>query len=127
MTKNKERIQNFKETGDSSYIYRNELDEACFQHDMAYGDFKDLARRTVSDKVLRDKAFNIAKNPKYDGYQRVLDSMIYKCFDKKSKGSGIKNENRQYQRPWDLAKQQSAEKLHKPIKNVLNNKSIFTT
>ena len=96
MTKNKERIQNFKETGYSSYIYRNELDEACFQHDMAYGDFKDLARRTVSDKVLRDKAFNIAKNPKYDGYQRVLDSMIYKCFDKKSKGSGIKNENRQY-------------------------------
>ena len=62
---------------------------------MAYEDFKDLARRTVSDKVLRDKAFNIAKNPKYDGYQRVLDSMIYKCFDKKSKGSGIKNKNRQ--------------------------------
>ena len=66
-TKNKERIQNFKETWDTSYIYKNELDKACFQHDMAYGDFKDLARRTVSDKVLRDKAFDIAKNPKYDG------------------------------------------------------------
>ena len=49
-----------------------------------YGDFKDLARRTASDKVLRDKAFNIAKNPKYDGYQRGLASMVYKCFDKKS-------------------------------------------
>ena len=56
---------------------------------MAYGDFKDLKRRTASDKVLRDKAFNIAKNPKYDGYQRVLASMVYKFFDKKSKGSGV--------------------------------------
>ena len=88
-TKNKERIQKFKETGDTSYIYKNELDKACFQHDMAYGDFKDLKRRTASDKVLRDKAFNIAKNPKYDGYQTGLVSMVYKCFDKKSKGSGV--------------------------------------
>ena len=61
-TKNKERIQKFKETGDTSYIYKNELDKACFQHDMAYRDFKDLKRRTASDKVLRDKAFNIGKN-----------------------------------------------------------------
>ena len=82
-TKNKGRIQKFKETGDTSYIYKNELDKACFQHDMAYGDFKDLARRTASDKVLRDKAFNIAKNPKYDGYQRGLASLVYKHFDKK--------------------------------------------
>ena len=65
-TKSKERIQKFKETGDTSEIYKNELGKACFQHDMAYGDFKDLKRRTFSDKVLRDKAFNIAKNPKYD-------------------------------------------------------------
>ena len=79
-TKNKERIQKFKETGDTSYIYKNELDKACFQHDMAYGDFKDLARRTASNKVLRDKAFNIAKNPKYDGYQRGLAFMVYKIF-----------------------------------------------
>ena len=71
-TKNKERIQKFKETGDASYIYKNELDKACFQHDMAYGDFKDLAKRTVSDKVFRDKAFNIAKNRKYHKYQRGL-------------------------------------------------------
>ena len=59
-TKNKERIQKFKETGDSRYIYQNELDKACFQHDIAYRDFKDLTRRTTSDKILRDKAFNIA-------------------------------------------------------------------
>ena len=67
-TKNKERIQKFKETGDANYIYKNELDKTCFQCDKAYGDFKDLARRAASDKLLRDKAFNIAINPKYDGY-----------------------------------------------------------
>ena len=72
-TKNKERTQKFKETGDTSYIYKNELDKACFQHDMTYGDFKDLVRRAASDKILRDKAFDIAKNPKHDGYQRRLD------------------------------------------------------
>ena len=88
-TKNKERIQEFKETGDITYIYKNELEKAYFQHDMAYGDFKDLKKRTFSDKVLRDKAFNIAKNLKYDGYQRGFASMIYKFFDKKSKGSGV--------------------------------------
>ena len=57
-TKSKVRIQKFKETGDTSYIYKNELDKACFQHDMVYGDFKDLAKRTAADKVLRNKAFN---------------------------------------------------------------------
>ena len=83
-TKNKEKIQKFKETGDTSYIYKKELDKACLQHDMAYGDFKDLKRRTLSDKVLRDKAFNFAKNPKYDGYQKRLTSMVCKIFDKMS-------------------------------------------
>ena len=58
-----------KETGDSRYICQNELDKAYLQHDMAYGDFKDLTRRTATEKVLRYKTFNIAKNPKYDGYQ----------------------------------------------------------
>ena len=64
------------------YIYQNKLDKSCFQHDMAYGDFKDLAWWTASDKKLRDKAFDIAKNLKYDEYQRVLALMIYKLFDK---------------------------------------------
>ena len=80
-TENKERIQKFKETGDTKSIYRNELNKTCFQHDMAYGDFKDLARRTASDKVLRERAFNIVKNPKYGGYQRSLASVVYKFFD----------------------------------------------
>ena len=103
-TKNKERIQ---ETGDISYIYKNELEKTCFQHDMAYGDFEDLKRRTASDKVLRDKAFNIAKNLKYDGYQRGLASMVYKFFDKKSKGSGVNI-------PLEF-NEQLAKELHKPI------------
>ena len=84
-TKNKERIQKFKEMGDKNYIYKNKLDKACFQHDMAYGDFKDLARRTASDKVLRDNAFNIAKNPKYDGYQRRVASVVDKFLIKSQK------------------------------------------
>ena len=78
--KNKERIQKFKQTGDSRYIYKNELDKACFQNNMACGDFTDLAKRTAADKVLRNKAFNIAKDPKYDGSQRGLASTVYKLF-----------------------------------------------
>ena len=118
-TKSKERIQKFKETGDTIYIYKNELDKACFQHDMANGDFKDLERRTFSDKVLRDKAFNIAKNPKYDGYQRGLASMVYKFFDKKSKGNGVANNE---------IKQLLilAEELHKPIIRNFKERTVYS-
>ena len=84
-TKNKERIQKFKQTGDSRNIFKNELGKACFQHDMAYGDFKDLAKRTSADKVLRDKVFNIAKNPKYDGYQRGLQTWCINLSIKKQR------------------------------------------
>ena len=83
-TKNKERIQKFEETEDSRYIYKKELNKACFQHGMTYGNFKDLAKRTASDKVLGDNTFKIASNPKYDGYQRGLASMVYKFLEKKS-------------------------------------------
>ena len=99
------------QTGNTDFIYKNELDKACFQHDMAYGKSKDLVRRTQSDKVLRDKAFKIASDPKYDGYQRGLASMVYKFFDKKSaslnksSGSGIINK----------PNYQLANELHKPI------------
>ena len=125
--KNKERIQKFKETGDSRYIYKNELDKACFQHDMAYGDFKDLAKRTASDKVLGDKAFKIASNPKYDGYQRCLASMVYNFFDKKSvsfvdksaAGSGIRNEITQ--------NQQLAGELLKPIIRKLKKRKVYSS
>ena len=70
-------MQKFKETGDSQHIYKNKLDKACFQHDMAYGDFKYLARETTPDELLHDKAFSIAKKTKYDGYQRGLASIIF--------------------------------------------------
>ena len=79
----KGRIKKIKETGDSRYISQYKLNKACSQHDMTCGDFKDLPR-IASNKILRDKAFNIAKNPKYDGYQRGLASVVYKFFDKKS-------------------------------------------
>ena len=91
-TKNKERIEKFMQTGNTDFIYKNKLDKACFQHDMDYGKTKDLVRRTQSDKVLRDKAFKIASDSKYDGYQRGLAAMVYKFFDEKSSGSGITNE-----------------------------------
>ena len=82
-TKNKERIEKFMQTRNTDFINKNELDLACFQHDMAYRKSKDLARRTQSDIVLRDKAFKIGSDPKY-GYQRGLASMVYKFFDKKN-------------------------------------------
>ena len=75
-TRHKERIKKFKRTGDTRYIYRNELDKACFQHNSVYADHKDLINRTEADKVLRDKAYDTASNPKYDGYQRGLVSMV---------------------------------------------------
>ena len=75
LQKNKERIQKIEETGDSQYIYQNELYKGCFEHDMGHGDFKDLTRRTASDKILCDKAFNTAKNGKHDGYQRRIASI----------------------------------------------------
>ena len=106
-TKNKEGIKKFKETRDSRYIYQNELDKACLQHDMTHGDFKDLLKKAAADNVLRDKVFNIAKNQIYDGYQRRLAVMVYKFFDKKMSGSDVKNKN--------MSNQQLAEELHKPI------------
>ena len=80
-TKNKERIEKFKINRKFNIYYSKWIDKACFQHDTVYGDFKDLNRRSIADNVLRDKAFNIAKNPKYDGYQRGLTSVVYKFFD----------------------------------------------
>ena len=125
-TKNKERIQKFKQPGDSRYVYKNELDKACFQHYMAYGDFKDLKRGTAADNVLRDKTFNIAKNPKYDGYQRGLASMVYNFFDKKTKGSGVTLANKSTIKsiPQD---EQLAEELHKSIIRKFKRRgSIFS-
>ena len=103
--RSKDRIEQFVQTGNTDFIYRNESDNARFEHDMAYAKSKDLAKRTQSDKALRDKVFKIAIDRKYDGYQRGLASMVYKFFDKKSKGSGIINE----------PNYQLANELHKSI------------
>ena len=118
--KHKQRIQKFQKTGDTKYIYKNELDKACFAHDTAYFYSKNLTKRTVADKVLRDKAFNIAKDPKYDGYKRGLASMVYKFFDKKSKGSGvIALANKSVSQNQQLTKQ-----LHKPIIGKFKNRKV---
>ena len=109
-TKNKQRIQKFMETGDTRYIYKNDLDKACFQHDMAYGYFKDLKKRTQSDIVLKHKTFKIASNPKYNGYERGLASMVYESFNSKSKGSGLKENQGNF-----LANSKLANERHKPI------------
>ena len=105
-TRHEERIQKFKETGDTNYVFKNELDKDCFVHDAAYSDSKDLTKRTIADKNFKNRAFDIAKDPKYDGYQRGLASMVYKFFDSKISGSGAKliPENKQL-----------ANELHKPI------------
>ena len=76
-TKNKKSLENIMQTENTNVIYKDELDKACFQHGMAYGKSKDLVKRPQSDKVLKDKAFEIASNPKYNGHQRGLASMVY--------------------------------------------------
>ena len=110
-------------------IYRNELDKACFQHDSAYADHKDLINRTKSDKVLRNKAYDIASNPEYDGYQRGLASMVYKFFDKKSIGSGIKRDTTtSTAEPSALANSSLifADELHKPVIKKSNKRKVFS-
>ena len=126
-TRHKERIKEFKRTGDTRYIYRNELDKACFQHDSAYKDHKDLINRTEADKVLRDKVYDIASNPKYDGYQRGLASMVYKFFDKKSTGSGFKKLKNTAE-PSALARSSSilADERHKPIIRKFSKRKVYS-
>ena len=116
-TKNKERIEKFMQSGNTDFIYKNELDKACFQHDMAYGKSKDLVKRIQLDKVVRHKAFKIASNPKYDGYQRGLASWIYKFFDKRSSGSGITNELNYL----------LANELHKPIIKKILKRKVYSS
>ena len=115
-TKHKERITKFNQTGDTRYIYRNDLDKACFRHDSAYADNKDLINRTRAYKVLRDKAYDIASNPEYDVYQRGLASMMYKFFDKKTMGSGVAEPSLKL-----------ADELHKPIIRKFNKRKVYSS
>ena len=95
------------------------MDKACFAHDTAYSKYRSLEKRTISDKILKDRAYEIANNPKYDGYQRGLASMVYKFFEKKSKGSGIKNEIRE--------NQQLASELHKPVIRKFKERKVHSS
>ena len=130
-TRHKERIKKFKQTSNTRYIYRNELDKACFQHDSAYADYKDLINRTKSDKVLKDKAYDIASNPEYDGYQRGLASMVYKFFDKKSTAgpSALARTGSGFKKLKNTAKPSSsilADELHKPIIRKFNKRKVYS-
>ena len=114
--KHKERIKKFNQTGDTRYIYRNDLDKACFQHDSAYADNKDLINRTRADKVLRDKAYDITSNPECDCYQRGLASMVCKFFDKKTMGSGAAEPSLKL-----------ADELHKPIIKKFKKRKVYSS
>ena len=101
------------QSGNTDFIYKNELHKACFQHDMAYGKSKDLVKRTQSDKVLRDKALKIGSDPKGG-----LASMVYKFFDKKSKGSGITTNEFNYQ---------LTNELHKPVIKKFKKRKVYSS
>ena len=116
-TKNKEIILKIRQTGNTNYIYKNDLDKACFQLDLTYVKYNYSAKRTVSDKVLRDKAFKIASNPKYSGYERGLALMVYKCFDKKSTDSDIKSKSNQ----------QLVDEHHKPIIRKFKRRRVYSS
>ena len=118
-TKHKQRIQKFMQAEDTNYIYESELDKACFQNDSVYSKYKNLTKRTQSDKILKQQAFEIVANPKYDGYQRGLASIMYKFFDKKSKGAGAKNEIKE--------NQQLANELHKPIIRKFKRRKVYSS
>ena len=112
-TRNGKRTEKFKETGDSKYICQNKLDKACFQHVIGLWSFKYLNRRTAANKVFHDKAFSIAKNPKYGGYQRGFASVVYKLFDKKASGGTVKNEIISYK---ELSKEKHKQIVRKIVK-----------
>ena len=122
-TRHKERIKEFKRTGDTRYIYRNKLDKACFRHDSPYADHKDLINRTEADKVLRDKAYDSASNPEYDGYQRGLANMVYKFFDSKVASPDKKSAGGGFKKPSSSV---LADELHKPIIRKFNKRKVYS-
>ena len=115
-TRHKDRINKFNQVGDLDILYENELDN-CFAHDAAYSDFKDMKNRTAAEKILRDKAHEIAKDPKYYGSQRGLASMVYKSFDKKTAVSSVKS---------ILQNEQLAGELHKPIIRKFRKRKVYS-
>ena len=117
-TKHQQRIDQFMKDRRLSGIYKNELDKTCFHHDSAYNQDKDLVNRTKSEIVLKNKAYKIATNPKYNGYERALASMFWKFFNKRSKKvlSGSGSESKQL-----------ANELYKPIINQFKRRKVYSS
>ena len=130
-TRHKERIKEFKRTGDTRLVYRNELDKACFKHDAAYAKYKDVENRIISDQKLRNSAYDIASNPKYDGYQRGLASMVYQFFDSKvapfdKKTMSGKGNAKHSSLERTGNNKFLAEELHKPVIKNFNRRKVYS-
>ena len=131
-TRHKERIKEFKCTGDTRLLYINELDKACFKHDAAYAQYKDVENRLISDQKLKNSTYDIASNPKYDGYQRGLASMVYKFFDSKVAPLDKKTmSGKGNAKPSSLGRTKEvnkilAEKLHKPVIKKFNKRKVYS-
>ena len=135
-TRHKERIKEFKRTGDTRLLYRNKLDKACFKHDAAYAKYKDVENILISDQKLRNSACDTASNPKYDGYQRGLASMVYKFFDSKAapldkKTISGKDNAKHTAKPSSLERTKEinkilAEELHKPVIKKFNERKVYS-
>ena len=133
-TKNKERIQKLMQAGNTDYIYKNDLGKACFQHDMAYGKYKDLVKRTQSGKGLRDKAFKIASNPNYDEYKKDQLQWFTFFLDKKTADSGVATlPNKSMSNQLQLAnkympnKLQLSSQLTKPVIRELKRSRVYSS
>ena len=121
-TRHKERIKEFKRTGNVNLLYKNALDKACFKHDAAYGKYKDVENRLIADDKSKNSVYDIAINPEYDGYQRGLASMVYKFFNSKVaprnktiSGKGTKEVSKIF-----------AEELHKPVIRKFNKRKVYS-
>ena len=121
-TRHKERIKEFKRTGNINLLYRNALDKFCFKHDAAYAKYKDGENRLIADDKLKNSAHDVASNPENDGYQRGLASMVYKFFNSKVvprnktiSGKGMKEVNKIL-----------AEELHKPVIRKFNKRKVYS-
>ena len=130
-TRNKERIKEFKRTGDTRLLYKNELDKACFKHDSAYAKYKDVENRLISDQKLRNSAYDIASNPKYDGYQRGLARMVYNFFDSKVASLDKKTMSGKSNAKHSSLERTGnnkilADELHKPVIKKFNKRKVYS-
>ena len=105
------RIQKFRETGNLKHLYKNELDKACFAHDETYSYSNNLRKISISDQILKDRAYKIAKDRDYNGYQKALGNVVYKFLEKKT-GLGIS------------VSEQLAEELHKPVTKKCKKRKV---